>query len=487
MHDDRPPLMNRRTLLGAALATPFIGGIAPRAAWAQTSADTIIIGGGLAGLAAMQILEAEGQRCILLEGDRRLGGRCYTMDTGEGHFDCGATTIGPLYGRLRSLAAAGGVELVNPPGRDLFSYHINGTFVPTDKWATSPANRLADSERMLRPEQIEFKFVQAFNQITDLENWASEELLAHDVPLDSFLRARGVSEEALRLIDITTNSVSLSRTSALFQMREFGRLALPTQGDTAREVYAAGSDGSYQYVKGGTSRLIEGIAGLLKGDVRTGAIVTGIDVRSDGASVELINGERIDARAVVCTIPYSALAGVRINPPLRERKLAAVLDASYTTTTHVFCRPTAPYWEMDGAPAGLISDGIIERVMANYDRSGKVSWIDVWLNGTAATAVDSLPQGERMAFVLDRLAEVRPSTRGALKAVGMYSWGDNPFIRGNKHVFAPGQVASLRTAMAMPWQKRLRFAGEHTRDFEAGMEAAVESGQREAFAILEGL
>ncbi|WP_439534065.1 flavin monoamine oxidase family protein [Polymorphobacter sp.] len=476
--------LGRRAFLGSALAAPFIGGIAPRPAWGQTVADTIVIGGGLSGLAAMQILENEGQKVVLLEADRRLGGRAYTLDTPDGPFECGGATLGPLYGRLRSLAAMAGVALVDPLGRDALSYHINGQFLRPSEWQTSSANRLPAGERMLRPEQLEFKFVQQFNRITDLEDWNNPALMAYDIPLDSFLRQQGVSDEALRLIDITTNSVALSRTSALFQMREFARVALPSQNDTAREVYAAGSDGSYHVVKGGTSRLVEGIAGLMKGDIRTGAVVVGIDVQPDRVTVELIDGTRLQARHCICTIPFSTLRNVQINPPLRGDKLSAVLDAGYTSTTHVFAVPTKPYWEMDGSPAGLISDTIIERMFAGHDASGKVASLDIWLNGTAATAIDSLPAAERAAFVLAQLAQVRPSTEGAIEVVGTYSWGENPFIRGNKHVFGPGQIGRLYRAMAAPWAERLRFAGEHTRNWEAGMEAATESGQREAFAVL---
>ena len=476
--------IGRRGLLGAALATPFIAGIAPRPAWGRTMADTIVIGGGLSGLAAMQILENEGQKVVLLEADRRLGGRAYTMDSEAGPLECGGATLGPLYGRLRSLAAMADVALETPGGRDGVAYHVNGDFVLPHIWAQSAANRLPEAERMMTPEQLEFKFVQQFNMIKDLESWAEPEMMAYDVPLDGYLRSHGVSEEALRLIEITTNGTSLSRTSALFQMREFARLALPMTGSNAREVYAAGEDGSYQVVKGGTSRLVEGIAGLMKGDIRTGAIVVGIDVAPDGVTVELMDGTRLSARHCICTIPYGALASVQIAPALSGRKLQAVLGAQYTTTTHVFMVPTRPYWELDGGPAGLLTDTIIERVFASKDARGQVNLLDVWLNGSAAVAVDSLPEAERAAFVLDRLAAVRPSTKGAVKVVGTYSWGLNPFIRGNKHVFAPGQVSQFHDVMAAPWKQRLRFAGEHSRAWEAGMEAATESGQREAFAVL---
>jgi monoamine oxidase len=212
--------------------------------------------------------------------------------------------------------------------------------------------------------------------------------------------------------------------------------------------------------------------------------VVGIDVAPDMVTVELIDGTRLQARHCICTIPYSALASVQITPALTGRKLAAVISADYTSTTHLFAVPTRPYWELDGGPAGLLSDSIIERVFASKDSAGRVDLLDIWLNGTAATAIDSLPEAERSAFVLDRLAAIRPSTKGALKIVGSYSWGLNPFIKGNKHVFAPGQLQAHHDQMAAPWMQRLRFAGEHTRDWEAGMEAATESGQREAFAVL---
>jgi len=162
--------IGRRGLLGAALATPFIAGIAPRPAWGRTMADTIVIGGGLSGLAAMQILENEGQKVVLLEADRRLGGRAYTMDSEAGPLECGGATLGPLYGRLRSLAAMADVALETPGGRDGVAYHVNGDFVLPHIWAQSAANRLPEAERMMTPEQLEFKFVQQFNMIKDLES-----------------------------------------------------------------------------------------------------------------------------------------------------------------------------------------------------------------------------------------------------------------------------------------------------------------------------
>jgi len=44
-------------------------------------------------------------------------------------------------------------------------------------------------------------------------------------------------------------------------------------------------------------------------------------------------------------------------------------------------------------------------------------------------------------------------------------------------VFKPGQVSRFVHAMGRPW-KRIHFAGEHLRQLQFGMEAAMESAER---------
>lgn len=481
---ETPAALNRRSFVGGLAATPFIAGLAPRRAWAKTQADVIVVGGGISGLAAALTLEAEGMRVLLLEGAGRLGGRCYTLRTDEGHFDCGATTVGPLYGRVRYFASQAGAELSKPHGRDRFSYHLNGSFVHPDDWMSSAANKLSEHEKNLRPEALEFSLVQKFNKIEDLSDWRSEDMLQYDVPLDAYLKSNGVSDEALRLIGLTTNSMSLARTSALFQMREFSRLALPQKGNSAREVYATAGNEGYQYVKGGTSVLINKMASLLKGEPRLNHPIVAIDIDRDSATVTTQDGQRFTASHIICTAPLTSLSKIKIEPKLTGAKLTAVKNAHYARTTHVFCVPTAPYWEEDGAPAGLFTDDMIERVFANKGPDGKIAWLDVWMNGSGVDAIDQLPEAELLKTVEKRLAKLRPSTQGRVKAIASYSWGNNAFIGGNKQVYEPGTVASYFPMITEPWHSRLRFAGEHTRDFEAGLEAAAETGMREALGVL---
>ncbi|MEM7570413.1 MAG: FAD-dependent oxidoreductase [Pseudomonadota bacterium] len=478
--------MSRRAFTAAAGSIALLAGAAPRRSWAaDKQADVIVIGGGMAGLSAALTLEDSGLKVLIVEADNRLGGRCFTLRTQDGSFDCGATTIGPLYGRVRAFADQAGVALKAPPGRDKFSYHINGGFVHPSAWEGSAYNKTQGAERAMLPERLEFPTVLRHNKIDDILEWASAESLRYDVPLDIFLSQNGVSDEAIRLIGLTSNVMSLSETSALFQMREFVRLALPQSGDRKREVYAAGKDGQYHYVKNGTSALIDGMAGLLKAEPMLNAPVKAIDVSDGTAAVTLLDGKVLRAGSVICTAPFSALRNIDIRPLPEAKKRVAIQTAAYTLTTHVFFVPTKPYWEADGHPAGLISDDVVERVMANYDDNGNVTWIDVWLNGTAAETADKMSEADRIAMVQSRLETLRPSMKGAIRPVGSYSWGNKPYIQGNKYVMRPGEAASLFPYLAEPHAGRLFFAGEHTRNHEAGLEAAAATGIREAVNVLE--
>lgn len=479
---------NRRQVVAGGLSVAFLAGCSPRSAWSATETDVVVIGGGMAGISAALTLEAEGIKTIVVEADKQLGGRCFTLRNSDGTFDCGATTIGPNYGSVLFHANKADVPFIAPPGKEKFSYHINGQFVRPDQWEMSDANRLLNDERSILPEQLEFPTVMKHNKILDIHAWNSEEMLAFDIPLGKYLKSQGVSDEAIRLIDITSNTMGVDQTSALFQMREFAGIAPPKASDAGkvREVYdASGGPPGFYNVEGGMMTLIERIAGNLQNEPTLGDPVVAIDVEADGAAVTLESGKKIRAKGVICTVPYSALRSVAITPAPTGPKKAAIDNALYTLTTHAFFIPTEPYWEKDGSPAGLVTDDVVERVMANHGPDGKVAWLDVWVNGIAAAQLDKLPEREAMALVQSRLGELRPSMQGALSPVGLYSWGNNPFVQGNKYVMRPGDARGMYPWLAQPHMDRLRFAGEHTRNTEAGLEAAAASGMREAVAYLD--
>src|SRR5689334_17848941 len=94
-------------------------------------ADVVIIGAGLAGLAAARGLVRAGVDAVVVEARDRVGGRALTRTIGRGRFDLGGQWIGPGQHRLAALAKElgaatfpthhAGAKLVDDRGR-LASY-----------------------------------------------------------------------------------------------------------------------------------------------------------------------------------------------------------------------------------------------------------------------------------------------------------------------------------------------------------------------------
>lgn len=478
--------ISRRSLLGAAPAGWIAASATARAVKAPEQVDVVVIGAGLAGLNAALNLEDLGVRALVLEAQAKPGGRLHTLRNTDRHFDCGATTIGPEYGRVRALAARFDVPLVPPHKRGGLAWNFNGTLGKAADWKDSSANRTQGFERALSPAQLEPAVIAKSAKLKEPDAWRSPEAAEWDIPLDEFYRSCGVSEEALRLIEISCNCESLKTSSAVFQMKEIQSISAWGQaGGQKNSVYEAGS-GDFHYIEGGSDKLPEAIAKGMKSDVRCSTPVTAIDMTSRGAMVTCADGTRIACRYVVSAVPFGALARIAITPKPTGVRAESINDSLYMGTTHFFFEVTAPYWERDGAEPGLITDGPIERVFANIGASGQVEWLDVWVNGAGTRAFDRLPPELAAIKATEALYALRPSMRGAIRFVGTHSWANDPYIGGNKHIFKPGQVKRFANQIADPWH-RLHFAGEHTRDIEPGMEAAAATGERAAFEILEKL
>ena len=74
-------------------------------------ADVIVVGAGLAGLAAARAVTAQGASAVVVEARDRVGGRLLNHDIGGGEVvEVGGQWIGPTQDRLAALAAELGVD-----------------------------------------------------------------------------------------------------------------------------------------------------------------------------------------------------------------------------------------------------------------------------------------------------------------------------------------------------------------------------------------
>lgn len=476
----------RRSLLQGATAGLLLPG------WVRAQPekfDVVIVGAGLAGLNAALTLQAMGLRAVVLEATERTGGRVHTLDLPVGKANVGATTVGPFYARIRNIARELNVVLEDPPPRSAMGSYVNGQLVAGADWSQSPANQTRGPERDLQPVQLEFGLVQPIMPLKELDDWLKPELIESlDIPYNTFLRDKGLSAEAVRLINVTTNVTDVRTASALGQLRDLHRMgwALGTGESTKRSVYDP-PKGRSHYVKGGTERLTDAMAAALKEPVRTQTPVVEIEQHKDGVTVSTVSGQRFEARYAIAAAPPPALKNIRFTPGLAGRHYDGVFAEVHSSTAHFFFAVKKPFWDNDIGEPALFADTFVERVFAHKDAaSGEVTYLDCWINGMTAQQIDQHSPGDAARLIESHLATIRPSTKGNIEFVEQFSWGRHPYIRGHRHEYGVGQIKRFANVFNEP-HERVYFAGEHCRVLEAGMEAAATSGERAAIEVIRKL
>jgi monoamine oxidase len=237
-------------------------------------------------------------------------------------------------------------------------------------------------------------------------------------------------------------------------------------------------------VPGGNQQLPEAMARSLKSPVLLGKEIVAIDATDGSSSVTCSDGSRYPAAHIVCSLPFSTLRQIRIDPPLRGPQARAVRTLPYQTITLIYFAVNRPFWEKDGMSPSMWTNGPAGIILAQYfgGADDEVTGLVAQGRGQLGAYWDRLGKDAAMRLVHAELEAIRPAAKGALRPLVMHSWALERFNAGDWAVFAPGQV-SLAQSMAAA-HGRLHFCGEHTAMGNRGMEGAMESGERAAIEVL---
>ena len=466
-----PTGIGRRQVVKALGVSAFaVGGVWRTSARAAPATDVLVLGAGLAGLAAARRLADAGVRPLVLEARERPGGRAYSRFDLPDRPEFGAVEVGDSYTRLRALARDCGLD-IRPFAHGIsagLTLHVNGHTLNADDWPDSPANSLTAVERPVLPGRLESHYLARAIPLARAGDWDALSSRLHDRSISAVLRERGASEEALRLVNVAGNHNHSDEASVLGWWR--GALARRADSGVGRFV-------------AGTGALPVCLAARLDGAVRYASVVTEIGQDGELVRARLADGTEHRARHCVCTLPLPALGDVRLRLPLDSAMRRAIAAAAYTRVT-VALFDADPFWEDDGLPLAMWTDTPLERLFPRlHPATGACIGFKAWVNGAGTTALDRLNEAAFERLALDTFARVRPSSTGRVRYLARHAWGADPFAGGAYAAWAPGQVAELRAAVRQP-AGRVWFAGEHTAA-APGMEGAVRSGERAAAAILK--
>jgi monoamine oxidase len=430
--------LGRRLFLSTALA----GAALPARA---AEPDVVIVGAGVAGLAAARSLMAANRSVLVVEARERIGGRAVTDSTTFGFpFDLGAQWIEA--GRSNPAMAIAKEMNVRPvPDRQEQAIYLGGSELPGEEYARFEKIAIEASRTL----------VEALKKAPDIA--VGRVLVARD-PLERL---------AYATVGPLESGVELGELSA----RDFMR-----QPETEPQYSVAAGLGALVARWGA------------RVPVKSGTRVVRVDSTGSRVLVVTTDGQ-LTARAVIVTVPTGVLAQGPLGfaPQLgatRREAIAQLPMALYNKVALSFAR------RVIDAPAGrgvlglTRDDRAFDAIVRPHDRDAAI----VFVGGAQARQIEEEGTGAAVSFALSAIAEIYGNgLRGLLARSFATRWGKDPFARGSWSMATPGN-ADKRLVLAQPHHDRVFFAGEATDPVWAtrvgGAYASGVRAAREALAVL---
>ena len=445
--------------------------------------DVVVVGAGLAGLAAAVRLQERGCDVEVLEAKSRPGGRIRSIRRGDGVEEAGGTTIGGGYRRVIDAAERYGEQLIDATAMLAFFREqdlvLGGEIIRQSEWPTHPANPFPARDKTLMPWNYGRVLTARDNPLGEPGAWLDPASAHLDISMHRWMTGLGLDEETVALgYGLNTSyGQDAHDISALMML---ARAAFSTA--QRRQV----PEGVVGYtVRGGAQRIPEAMARALSNEVRFAKTVTGIEDGIHEVSVHCADGSAYRAHRVVCALPFPALRQVAVRPALVGPQAEAVAELPSQPMAQLYFRAKSNFWERDGYAPSVFTDGIAGMVAAarRGEDPDEVTGLTAWVMGRNARRLDDVSPRQAAATVVEEIEAVRPAARGQLEYIGGQSWSADPFAGGGWAYFRPGQITRFGARMATP-HGRMHFCGEHLARIDRGMEGAMESGERAAEEIV---
>ncbi len=436
--------MTRRELLSASAAiavAPALG----RRAWSAPlprEADIVVIGAGVAGIAAARRIQAANRRVIVVEAAGRIGGRCLTDTATFGvPFDRGARWMhNPDTNPMIKLARNMGLEIFTAPlGQKIRIGQRNARAGETEEFlaALVRANRAIDDASRGKAD------VSCASVLPkDLGDWAGTA---------EFVLGASAFGKDLRDISALDKSRAQDRNPAIGCRQGLGVLI----ARLAEQVPLALSTPAIQISWSGRDVAVETPAG------------------------------KIAARAAIVTVSSNVLTAgnIKFTPEIPKRQIDAAAKLSLGSYDRIAL-------QLLGNPLGLARDDVI----IEQSNSTHTALLSANIGGSSLCVIDVAGsfghalsgQGEKamVAFAVEWLTKLFGSEiAAAVKKSSATRWNASPLTLGAMSVAEPGGQPS-RKILAEPIGSMF-LAGEATHETLWGtVDGAWESGERAAEAAL---
>ena len=421
--------------------------------------DVIVVGAGIAGLAAMQRLDAAGMDVLVLEARERLGGRIFTQQHKGYPVELGAEFVHGRPPEMLEIIRSAGLKPAEISGE--FRSKIGGHWEDSDN-LMSEVNELFDKIPSDGPDKSFLKYIESTNYSAQAQ------------------------DQAVRFVE--GFHAADARKVGIHWLLKATKAEESIDGDT-----------SFRMPEG-YSRLVETLAGDVHkpGDIRKQAPrvllntrVTAIRWQEGEVVVITSHGEYRAPRAVI-TLPLGVLqaGNVKFTPPLEAKKDAFRLLSMGPVLRVSLCFKDK-FWEEDPHMRDLSFLFTDNEHFPTWWTSNPLPYpiLTGWAAGRHALALTGKSDQQIIAIAVNALAGLLGKDESDLKtrleAGFTHDWQTDPFACG---AYSYGKVGGADAARVLsePMADTLFFAGEATNfDGHNGtVNGAITSGRRAAEEVL---
>ncbi len=448
----------------------------------ERDADIVVVGAGLAGLAAARSLVAAGVEPLVLEARDRVGGRTLNEDLDDGKVvEVGGQWIGPTQARLAALAQELGIDTFPTYIEGQNTMELNGRL--SRYTGTIPKlNPAALVEIELTSRRLD----RMARRVSPEAPWESPRAARLDgSTVAAWLERRIRTRTARKLIEVAVRTVwgadsrDLSLLYALSYIGAAGGFyaLLDTEGGAQQDRFV-----------GGSQLISVRMAEELGDRVVLSAPVRRVDHDANGVSV--LAGDLVArGRRAIVTGPPPACARIEWQPALpmeRAQLTQRMPGGSYLKCLAVY---DEPFWRADGLSGEGVSDaGPATTTFDNSPPDGSPGILLGFVSGSDARRLSRRGISERRRAVLEGFARMYGTRARHPERYIEQDWSREPWTGGAPIFYMPpGTWTGFGRALREPVGP-IHWAGSETATRWAGyMDGAVRSGERAAREALADL